>query len=92
MEGGSAGIQFPHLLKDHPVREFLLYQRQDFSVDLQLVPKPNFDEVSRRMIAETIQANLPGLLVNIRLVEQVPRTQANKWRFVVSEVKDLKGV
>jgi phenylacetate-CoA ligase len=86
------GIQFPHLLKDHPVREFLLYQRQDFSVDLQLVPKPNFDEVSRRMIAETVQANLPGLLVNIRLVEQVPRTKANKWRFVVSEVKDLKGV
>lgn len=86
------GIQFPHLLKDYPVREFLLYQRQDFSVDLQLVPKPNFDEVSRRMIAETVQANLPGLLVNIRLVEQVPRTKANKWRFVVSEVNDLKGV
>jgi hypothetical protein len=54
---------------------------------LQIVPKSDFDEVSRRMIAETIQANLPGLLVNIRLVEQVPRTKASKWRFVVSEVK-----
>jgi phenylacetate-coenzyme A ligase PaaK-like adenylate-forming protein len=84
------GIQFPHLLKDYPVREFLLHQRQDFSVELQLVPKSDFDEVSKRMIASTIQANLPGLLVNIRMVEQVPRTQANKWRFVVSDVKDMK--
>ncbi|MBO0722561.1 MAG: hypothetical protein J2P41_17180, partial [Blastocatellia bacterium] len=81
------GIQFPHLLKDFPVREFLLHQLQDYSVDLQLVPKSGFDDESRRMIAATIQANLPGLLVNIRMVEQVPRTKANKWRFVVSEVK-----
>jgi phenylacetate-CoA ligase len=82
------GIQFPHLLKDHPVREFLLHQHQDFSVELQIVPKSDFNEVSRRLISETVQANLPGLPLNIRLVEQVPRTKANKWRFVVSEVKE----
>ncbi len=81
------GIEFPHLMKDHPVREFMLLQHPDYSVQLMIVPKDGFREESRRQIEKIVTANLPGLDVKIELVEQVPRTRANKWRPVVSEVK-----
>lgn len=80
------GIEFPHLMKDHPVREFMLLQRQDYSVQLMIVPKSGFGEENRRQIEDVVTANLTGLDIKIELVTQVPRTKANKWRPVVSEV------
>lgn len=85
------GIEFPHLMKDYPVREFMLHQRPDYSVQLLIVPKPGFSEASRHQIESIVQANLPGLPLQVELVEQVPRTRANKWRPVVSEVNATKG-
>src|SRR5262245_13945627 len=85
------GIEFPHLMKDHPIREFMLLQRPDYSVRLMIVPKNGFGEESRRKIESTVTANLPGLDLQIELVEQVPRTIANKWRPVVSQVTLKKG-
>ncbi len=81
------GIEFPHMLKDHPVREFMLLQEPDYSVQLMIVPKSEFAEENRRQIEHIVTTNLPGLPVRIDLVEQVPRTVANKWRPVVSKVK-----
>lgn len=86
------GIEFPHMMKDHPVREFMLLQRPDYSVQLMIVPKNGFGEESRRKIEKIVTANLPGLDLKIDLVEQVPRTRANKWRPVVSEVKPTKAM
>jgi phenylacetate-coenzyme A ligase PaaK-like adenylate-forming protein len=85
------GIEFPHLMKDYPIREFMLLQHKDYSVQLMIAPKNGFGEVSRRQIENIVTANLPGLDVKIELVEQVPRTKANKWRPVVSEVMVTKG-
>src|SRR5262245_16880360 len=85
------GIEFPHLMKDHPVREFMLLQRPDYAVQLMIVPKNGFGEESQRQIENIVTANLPGLEVKIELVEQVPRTMANKWGPVVSQVKMKKG-
>ena len=84
------GIEFPHLMKDYPIREFMLRQRKDYSVQLMIAPKKGFGEESRRQIENIVTANLPGLDVKIELVEQVPRTRANKWRPVVSEVMVTK--
>jgi phenylacetate-CoA ligase len=80
------GIQLPHLLKDHPVREFMFHQRADYSVLLKIVPKDNFSTDNRRAIQETVSANLPGLDVRLELVDDIPRTKANKWRPVLTEV------
>lgn len=80
------GTQLPHMLKDYAVSEFMLRQRADYSVELEIVPKRGFGEESRRMIQETMAANLPGLPLRVVLVERVERTRANKWRPVVSEV------
>ena len=81
------GLEVPHLLKDYPVREFLFLQRQDHSVELQLVPEKDFDEDSLREIRDILTANLPGLPIQIELKESVVRTKSNKWRPVISEVK-----
>ena len=82
-----AGLEVPHLLKDYPVREFLFLQREDHSVELQIVPQADFDESSLQRIQELLTANLPGLEIEIKLRESVVRTKSNKWRPVISEVK-----
>ena len=55
-----SGIQLPHLLKSIAVREFMFVQAEDYSVELQLVPKAEFGEAERREITQTISANLEG--------------------------------
>ena len=80
-----AGQEVPHLLKDYPVREFLFWQRQDHSVELQIVPQESFDEESLKSIEGVLRANLPGLPIKIELKESVVRTKSNKWRPVISE-------
>lgn len=81
-----AGQHLPHMLREYPVREFLFWQRQDHSVELQIVPQKEFDERSLRKIEEILKANLPGLPIKIELKESVVRTKSNKWRPVISEV------
>lgn len=80
------GLQIPHMMKDYPVREYMFTQRKDFSIEIKIVPRDGFGEHSRRKILATVQANLPGLNITAQLVDEIPRTRANKWRPVVSEV------
>jgi phenylacetate-coenzyme A ligase PaaK-like adenylate-forming protein len=82
-----AGQEVPHLLKDYPVREFLFLQRQDHSVELQIVPQKEFTDDSLREIEDTLKANLPGLPITIEFKEAVVRTKSNKWRPVISEAR-----
>lgn len=87
-DGGNIhGIELPHLMKDFPVREFMLIQAEDYSVELQFVPKNGFNAEDKAAITQTIAANLGGLPVNLKQVETIPRTKANKWRPVISKVK-----
>jgi phenylacetate-coenzyme A ligase PaaK-like adenylate-forming protein len=79
-------ILFPHMMKDFPVREFMVLQEEDYSVKVRIIPGPNFIQESKSLILETIQKNLPGLLVEVELVEDIPKTQANKWRPVITRV------
>ena len=85
------GLGLPHLLKDYPVREFMFLQRADYTVELRVVPKGVFDEDARRRVSAAVAANLPGLAFEIVTVDSIPRTRANKWRPVVSEVEPTKG-
>jgi phenylacetate-CoA ligase len=79
--------ELPHMLKDYPVREFMCVQRADYSVQLQIVPRNGFSEENKQRILDTIGVNLPGLELSISIVDEIPRTAANKWQPVVSEVK-----
>jgi phenylacetate-CoA ligase len=82
-------IEFPHLMKDFPVREFSVLQRPDYSVQIQVVPREGFGDESRDRILKTVRDNLPGLPVELLLVDEIPRTAAGKLRPVVSEVGRL---
>ncbi len=88
--GWITGLQFPHMLKDYPVREFMFIQRPDYSVELKIVPRQGFGQESRRQILATVADNLPGLDLSIELVEEIPRTRANKRRPVISEVNPIR--
>jgi phenylacetate-CoA ligase len=79
-------LQIPHMIKDYPVREFMFVQRPDYSVEVLVVPREGFGDESRCAITSNISMNLPGLGVSVVLVKDIPRTRANKWRPVVSEV------
>lgn len=85
------GLGLPHMLKDYPVREFMFVQRPDYTVELRVVPKGGFADDARRKITDAVAANLPGLALEIVLVDSIPRTRANKWRPVVSHVEPPKG-
>jgi phenylacetate-coenzyme A ligase PaaK-like adenylate-forming protein len=85
------GTQVPHMMKDYPVREFMFLQRPDYSVEIQVVPRDGFGAEARESILETVETNLPGLQISLALVESVPRTRANKWRPVVSEIRRPEG-
>jgi len=81
------GNEFPHLMKNHPVREFMVVQSEDYSVMVQIVPEPCFTTKDRAAMLSTIQSNLPGLPVEILFAESIPKTKANKWRPVTTDVK-----
>lgn len=84
------GIELPHLLKSYAVREFMFVQAENYTVELLIVPKNGFSESDRNEILETVQANLRGLTVDVKLTEAIPRTKANKWRPVMTKVKSEK--
>lgn len=81
------GLSVPHLLKDYPVREFKLTQRGDYSIELDLIPRPGFSAASEHAIETILKHNLGGLPLVIRRVSEIPRGPAGKWRPVVSEVQ-----
>jgi len=85
------GLQIPHMMKDYPVREYMFVQRRDYSVLIQIAPKRGFDESTKAKIVETVQANLPGINISALIVEEVPRTKANKLRPVTSEIELSRG-
>ena len=86
-----SGAELPHLLKSFPVREFMFVQAEDYSIELQIVPKDEFSEENRQEILQIITANLEGLAVNLKQVEKIPRTKANKWRPVISKAKSFSS-
>jgi phenylacetate-CoA ligase len=79
-------LQVPHMLKDYPIREFMFVQHENYTVELRVVPREGFSEEVGQRIAESLSKGLTGLDVSVVLVDEIPRTLANKWRPVISEV------
>lgn len=85
------GLQIPHLMKGYPVREYMLVQHSDYSVQINIIPRTGFGEDSQRGIVAAVEANLPGLSVTAVLVDEIPRNRAGKWRPVVSAIGTVPG-
>jgi phenylacetate-coenzyme A ligase PaaK-like adenylate-forming protein len=79
------GIQFPHLMKDHPVTDFQVTQTRDKRVVVEVVPDPRFTAADELRILETLKANLTGVEVVLRRVSSVARPESSKWEPVRSD-------
>jgi phenylacetate-CoA ligase len=88
LPGGKwmSGLGFPHLMKDFPVRDFQVLQRNDLAVEIRIVPRSHFGDESRSAILEMVRANLAGVPVELLLVDDISRSKSNKRRPVISEV------
>ena len=80
------GLEFPHLLKDYPVRDFQVVQRADASVTVRLVALSELTPEQRASLLALLRANLPGLPIELEMVGEIARTRANKRRPVISEI------
>lgn len=85
------GIAFPHLFKDHPVMDFAVEQAPDYGVRVLIVADAAYTSETHATIGRTLRDNLPGINLEIRLVQDIPRTAAGKRRPVVSHVNRRTG-
>lgn len=76
----------PHLMKGFPIRDFQLHQHADYRVKIRIVADTGFDDDVRDAILGIVRANLPRLDVSVEEVTEIPRSAANKWRPVTSDV------
>lgn len=78
------GVGIPHLMKDRAVREFQIRQNADYTVDILIVPNESYTPDEGRTILQILGGNLPGLELRLELVDDIPRSTANKWRPVIT--------
>ncbi|MBX3243158.1 MAG: phenylacetate--CoA ligase family protein [Acidobacteria bacterium] len=81
------GAEFPHMLKDFPIREFMIVQDENYRVEAKIVPAQNFTDNDSDRIRQVMEANLVDIPVFVSLVEHIERTKANKRRPVISKIK-----
>lgn len=79
-------VALPHLMKDFPIQDFQLHQHADYRVTVRIVAGADYGESTRAAILDTLRANLPRLDVSAEEVAAIPRSTANKWRPVISDV------
>ena len=80
------GEFIPHLMKNFPVQEYMLHQYANYAVELKIVAKHDLNEKYKAEIVNTVLSSLPGLKLELVLVDEIPRTKSNKLRPVISEV------
>lgn len=82
--GWVHGASMPHMMKDFPVLDFQVLQQADRSIVVSIVPAAGYTAADGERIVRTIAGNLPDLSLELRLVDDIPRTAANKWQPVIS--------
>ena len=83
-----SGATFPHMFKDYPVADSQVYQAADGSVEVRVVTTSAAewtDEVHRRFTA-ALERVLGETPLHVKLVAEIPRTESNKRRPVISEL------
>ncbi|MEP7380618.1 MAG: hypothetical protein ABI910_02975 [Gemmatimonadota bacterium] len=81
------GVGIPHLMKEQPLHEFQIRQNEDYSIDVLIVPNERYAPAAGDDILRVLRENLPGVPLRLQLVDAIERTQANKWRPVITHVK-----
>lgn len=72
---------------DPAARQFQIVQHRDRSLTVRLVPTSEFDDETRAQISRYCGHYLPGVSVEIELVDEIPLEPSGKRRFIVSEAR-----
>jgi len=80
------GVAFPHLMKDHAVREFQVYQHADSSLTIKLVTHEGWKPADEVALRKQLEGIAPRLAISLSFVDQIPKSAANKRRPVISEL------
>ena len=67
------------------VDAFQAIQHADRSITFNVVPTPRFDERARAHLRRNFERYLPGIPIEVRRVDDIPRTAAGKRRLVIAE-------
>lgn len=81
------GVGIPHLMKEQPLREFQIVQHADYSVEILVVPGERFTDATSAEIVRVLAENLPGIPIRLQRVPEIARTEAGKWRPVITHVR-----
>lgn len=82
------GEFFPHLMKDVPgVEQFQIVQKRINSLDVSLVPGPEFTKDVEENLVSTIKQYLgTGMHLELKRVDEIPLTESGKRRVTISEI------
>ncbi|WP_244624814.1 phenylacetate--CoA ligase family protein [Methanococcoides vulcani] len=68
------------------VREYQVVQKKVDKLVIKIVPEDNFDEKQLDMIREIIKSKSSEWDVEFRFVDEIERTKAGKYKFIISEL------
>jgi phenylacetate-CoA ligase len=80
------GLVFPHALKDFPIAEYQIVQKQLDIVEAKVVLEPGATESTLQAVQVAMKNIMPGVTVNLTSVTHIPRTRSGKLRSVISEL------
>jgi len=68
------------------VRQFQIVQESGARVVVAVVPGPGFDDRAERHIRSVLDPHLPGVTIEVRPVDSIPREPSGKYRMAFSRV------
>jgi phenylacetate-CoA ligase len=68
------------------IRQFQIVQESAAGVAVAVVPGPGFDDRSIRSVRSVLAPHLPGVTIEVRSVESIPREPSGKYRMALSRV------
>ncbi len=78
------GLVFPHTLKDFPIAEYQIIQKQLDTVEVKIVLDPGSDDNTLRAIHRAMQRIMPDVTIKLIPVANLHRSKSGKLRSVIS--------
>jgi phenylacetate-CoA ligase len=70
------------------LKQYQIVQRRADEVSVRVVPDGAFSEETPRAIRAALAGPLPGLTVQVEVVEAIPREPSGKFRIVRNDLND----
>jgi len=69
------------------IRQFQMYQEEVGELIMKIVRKPAYTEKDTRQLTEELRCQLgDGVNVHVRFVDEIPRTEGGKFRYLIQKL------